>query len=286
MKEESDMKYYNLYNGVKMPALGLGTFRTGGDVTEQAVIDAIKCGYEMIDTAQGYDNEEFVGSAIRKSGVDRKDIFLVTKVNFDRYEDAYESVLESMDKLGVEYIDLVLLHWPFGNSYKAWRNLERIYREGKARAIGVSNFNPDRLVDLIKFNEIAPMVNQIETHLYCQRIEDHKWMEKYHVQHMGYCPLGQGSPEIFDEEEVRKIAEKYGRSPAQVMLRFNIQNDVALIPKSVHADRMKENLDIFDFELNEEEMDRLRALDRKEPKIGAPHTPEKVEFAMTWIGRE
>ncbi len=280
------MEFFELYNGVKMPAAGLGTFRTSGKMTEDAVFTALKNGCRLIDTAQAYDNEEYVGKAIGDSKVPRDEIFLVTKVNFDRYEDAYESVVESMEKLGAEYIDLVLLHWPFGNYYKAWRDLEMLYKEGKVRAIGVSNFNPDRLVDLIKFNEIAPMVNQVETNLHCQRTEAHAWMEKYKVQHMGYCPLGQGAAELFEEKAVLAAAKAHDVSPAQVMLRFLFQKEVCTIPKSVREDRMRENMDIFGFVLSEEEMYALSALDRNAPKIGNPQTPEKVEFAMTWIGKE
>lgn len=272
-----------LNNGVEMPILGFGTFLNNGTDCEQSVCTAIQNGYRLIDTAEAYGNEEQVGNGIKQSGIDRKELFIATKVNFKSYENTRETVLASIKKLGTDYLDLVLLHWPFGNYYKAWRELEELYAEGKIRAIGVSNFEPDRLVDLIHFNEVVPAVNQIETNLHCQRKSEHDWMKKYNVQHMSYAPLGQGGrSEMFTQPEVVALAEKYSKTPAQIMLRFLTQQDVIVIPKSIHEERIKENFDIFDFTLTEEELKALGAADKATAKIGNPEQPEMVEFAMTW----
>ncbi len=277
------MEYIELNNGIKMPMLGFGTFLNNGDECEKSVCTAIKNGYRLIDTAEAYGNEEQVGNGIKASGIDRKELFIVTKVNFRSYENARETVLSSLEKLGTDYLDLVLLHWPFGNYYKAWRELEELYNEGKVKAIGVSNFEPDRLIDLIEFNKIKPTINQIETHLYCQRINEHMWEDKYGIAHMAYAPLGQGhANEMFEENVVKALSEKYRKTPAQILLRYNIQNDTVVIPKSVHENRIKENIDVFDFSLSEDEMNSLKSLDKANPMIGNPENPEKTEFAMTW----
>lgn len=277
------MEYIELNNGIKMPMLGFGTFLNNGDECEKSVCTAIKNGYRLIDTAEAYGNEEQVGNGIKASGIDRKELFIVTKVNFRSYENARETVLSSLEKLGTDYLDLVLLHWPFGNYYKAWRELEELYNEGKVKAIGVSNFEPDRLIDLIEFNKIKPTINQIETHLYCQRISEHKWEDKFGIAHMAYAPLGQGhANEMFEENVVKALSEKYRKTPAQILLRYNIQNDTVVIPKSVHENRIKENIDVFDFSLSEDEMNSLKSLDKANPMIGNPENPEKTEFAMTW----
>lgn len=272
-----------LNNGIEMPILGFGTFLNNGTDCEQSVCTAIKNGYRLIDTAEAYGNEEQVGNGIKQSSIDRKELFIVTKVNFKSYENTRETVLASLEKLGTDYLDLVLLHWPFGNYYKAWRELEELYAEGKIRAIGVSNFESDRLIDLIHFNKVVPAVNQIETNLYCQRKAEHEWMKKYNVQHMSYAPLGQGGrSEMFTQPEVVALAEKYDKTPAQIMLRFLTQQDVIVIPKSIHEERIKENFDIFDFTLTEDELEILKAADTATAKIGNPEQPEMVEFAMTW----
>ncbi|MDO4649714.1 MAG: aldo/keto reductase [Eubacteriales bacterium] len=280
------MEMIKLNNGIEMPILGYGTFQvTDPKVCEDSVAFALQNGYRLIDTAQAYGNEEAVGAGIKKSGVSREEIFLTTKVWFHSYEsgDCRKSVLESMQKLGVDYLDMVLLHWPFGNTYAAWRDLEKLYEEGKIRAIGISNFDPDRMIDFIKFNKFVPAINQIETHLFCQRQEEHEWMDKYKVSHQAYAPLGQGhANEMFEKNEVKAIAAKYGKTPAQVLLRFLTQCGVAVIPKSVHEERIKENINIFDFTMTEEELNSLRALDTAEPMIGKAESPETVEFAMTW----
>lgn len=277
------MRYKDLNNGMKMPMLGFGTFLTGGDECRQSVCEAIKAGYRLIDTAEAYGNEEQVGLGMKDSGIGRKELFLVTKVNFRSYENTRATVMASLEKLQTDYLDLVLLHWPFGNYYAAWRELEKLYAEGKIRAIGVSNFDPDRLIDLISFNKVVPAVNQIETHLFCQRHTEHIWLEKYHVQHMAYAPLGQGHRnEMFSLSEVAAIAETHDKTPAQVLLRFLVQSDVIVIPKSIHPERIRENIAIFDFTLSDEEMEILRNVDTGVPMIGDPENPEKAELAMTW----
>ena len=277
------MLYQEIAEGVSMPMLGFGTFLTAGTDCERAVAEAIRAGYRMIDTAEAYGNEAEVGSGVKASGADRGELFLVTKVNFKSYGRARETVEASLRKLGTDYLDLVLLHWPFADYYAAWRALEALRAEGKVRAIGVSNFEPDRLLDLIAYNAEKPAVNQIETHLYCQRRREHAWEEKYGVRHMAYAPLGQGKANaMFAEPAVREIAARYGKTPAQVLLRRSVQDGVAVIHKSVHPERIRENMDIFDFALTAEEMAALAALDRAEARIGNPAAPELVEMARQW----
>ena len=237
----------------------------------------------MIDTAEAYGNEEAVGNALMKSGISRPELFLVTKVNFRSYENTRRAVEASLEKLKTSYLDLVLLHWPFGNYYAAWRELEKLYQEGKIRAVGVSNFDPDRLIDLISFNQVTPAVNQIETHLLCQRRAEHEWLKKYHVRHMAYAPLGQGRKnEMFENPVLTKIAKAHGKTAAQTALRFLMQSDVIVIPKSVHEERIRENFDVFDFELTADEMEQLAKVDTAVPMIGNPENPAMVEAAMKW----
>ena len=277
------MEYLTLNNGIQMPLVGFGTFMLSGDTCTNAVASAIKNGYRMIDTAEAYGNEKEVGAGIKASGIDRKELFLVTKVNFKSYEDAEQTVLQSLENLQTDYIDLLLLHWPFANYYAAWRSLEKLYADGKIRAIGVSNFEPDQLLDLIAYNKVVPAVNQIETNLYCQRSTERSWMDKKQVAHMAYAPLGQGNRnEMFQEPVVLSLAEKYSKTPAQVLLRFLTQKDIIVIPRSTRPEHIKENFDFFDFELTADEMSQLSALDKKEPLIGRPETPELVEFSLTW----
>ena len=277
------MEYLTLNNGVQMPLVGFGTFMLGGKVCKNAVAAAIENGYRMIDTAEAYGNEKDVGEGIRRSGIDRGELFLVTKVNFKFYEHAEQAVVQSLANLQTDYIDLLLLHWPFANYYAAWRALEKLYADGKVRAIGVSNFEPDRLLDLIAYNKITPAVNQIETNLYCQRSAERGWMDKKQVAPMAYAPLGQGSRnEMFSEPTVITLAEKYGKTPAQVLLRFLTQKGIAVIPRSTQPAHIRENFTLFDFALTDAEMAQLSALDKKEPLIGRPETPELVEFSLTW----
>lgn len=277
------MEFTTLNNGIKMPLLGFGTFLMSGKDCEDAVCSAIKAGYTMIDTAEAYGNEKEVGNGIKASGIDRKKLFITTKVNFTSYENTRNTVLSSLENLDTDYLDLVLLHWPFGNYYKAWRELETLYKEGKIRAIGISNFTPDRMIDLIHFNNVTPAINQIETNLYCQRQEENSWLNKYNVQHMAYAPLGQGQRnEMFAQEKIINIANKYSKTPAQTLLRFLTQQNIVVIPKSVHEERINENINIFDFKLTEEELNIIKGLDQKKPIIGKPDIPDFVEFAMTW----
>lgn len=277
------MEYVKLNNDVEMPRLGFGTFQMNGEECERSVLLALMAGYRLIDTAQAYGNEEAVGNAVMKSGIDRKELFITTKVNFKSYENTRTAVETSLRSLQTDYLDLVLLHWPFGNVYAAWRELEALYAEGKLRAIGVSNFEPDRLVDMIAYNKIKPAVNQIETHLYCQRQTEHLWENKYGVAHTAYAPLGQGrANEMFAEPMVQELAEKYQKTPAQILLRRTIQDETVVIPKSVHEERIAENIAVFDFSLTEEEMTALRRLDKAAPMIGNPEKPELVEMAMQW----
>lgn len=272
-----------LNNNVQMPMLGFGTFLMGGAECEESVLTALRSGYRMIDTAEAYGNEEAVGNAVERSGIPREELFLVTKVNFRSYENTRATVEASLKKLKTSYLDLVLLHWPFGNYYAAWRELEKLYQEGKIRAVGVSNFDPDRLIDLISFNQVTPAVNQIETHLLCQRRAEHEWLEKYHVRHMAYAPLGQGRKnEMFENPVLTKIAKAHGKTAAQTALRFLMQSDVIVIPKSVHEERIRENFDVFDFELTADEMEQLAKMDTAVPVIGNPENPAMVEAAMKW----
>ena len=277
------MEYLSLNNNIQMPLVGFGTFMLSGEACTNAVATAIKTGYRMIDTAEAYGNEKEVGEGISKSGIDRKELFLITKVNFKSYENAEDAVLKSLENLQTDYIDLLLLHWPFANYYAAWRSLEKLYADGKIRAIGVSNFEPDQLLDLIAYNQVIPAVNQIETNLYCQRSTERNWMDKKQVAHMAYAPLGQGNRgEMFDEPDVLALAEKYSKTPAQIMLRFLTQKGIAVIPRSTRPEHIKENFDLFDFTLTSDEMAQLSSLDKHKPLIGKPETPELVEFSLTW----
>lgn len=277
------MEYLTLQNGVQMPLVGFGTFMLSGETCVKAVAEAIQSGYRMIDTAEAYGNEKEVGAGIRASGIDRRELFLVTKVNFKSYEHAEQTVMQSLENLGTDYLDLLLLHWPFANYYGAWRAMEKLYEAGKVRAIGVSNFEPDQLLDLIAYNKVAPAVDQIETNLYCQRSAERGWMDKKQVAHMAYAPLGQGNRnEMFREPAVLALAEKYGKTPAQILLRFLTQKGIAVIPRSTQPEHIRENFALFDFKLTADELVQLSALDKKEPLIGKPETPELVEFSLTW----
>lgn len=277
------MQYTTLSNGVKMPLIGLGTYLMSREDCKKSTLFALETGYELIDTAQGYKNESAVGEAIKENSIDRSKVFIVTKVNFKNYENCYESVLQSMKDLQTDYIDLVLLHWPFNNYYKAWRDLEKLYNAGALRAIGVSNFNPDRLVDLINYNEITPHANQIETNLFCQRLPDKPWLKKYNVHQMGYAPLGQNRRnEMFALPEIQMLSRKYGKTEAQIMLRFFIDCGITVIPKSIHEQRILENFNVFDFSLTSEEITMLQGLDKNTALIGFPENPIRAESAKNW----
>lgn len=274
------MEFVTLSNGVRMPQLGYGVYQVTQQECERCVLDALKVGYRSVDTAQSYFNEEQVGAAIEKSGVDRKEIFLTTKVWVEHYgyEQAKASILESLRKLRTDYLDLCLLHQPFADYYGAWRALEDLYEEGKIRAIGVSNFYPDRLVDLCSFARIRPMVNQVETHPLDQQTEAKKWMEKYGVQIEAWAPFGEGRGGLFANEVLAGIGAKHGKSTAQVMLRWHMQRGVVAIPKSTHIERMEENLNVFDFTLSEQEMQEIAALDTAQSAFFSHQDPAMVEW--------
>lgn len=277
------MEYLKLNNGITMPVVGFGTFMLAGEICEEAVASAIKAGYRMLDTAEAYGNEAAVGNGIMKSEIDRKELFLVTKVNYKSYENVRKTVEQSLKNLQTDHLDLLLLHWPFANYYNAWRELEKLYEKGKIRAIGVSNFEPAQLVDLIAYNKVIPAVDQIETNLYCQRSVERKWLDKKNVAHMAYAPLGQGNRnEMFTEPEVVALAKKYNKKPSQILLRFLTQKDIIVIPRSTKPEHIRENFDIFDFNLTDDEIAKLTELDQKTAMIGNPNTPELVEMSLTW----
>mgnify|MGYP002517748605 CR=1 FL=1 len=274
------MEFITLSNGVKMPQLGYGVYQVTKGECERCVSDALEVGYRAIDTAQSYFNEEEVGAAIAKSGVDRGDIFLTTKVWVEHYgyEEAKKSVLESMRKLRTDYLDLCLLHQPFSDYYGAWRALEELYETGRLRAIGVSNFYPDRLVDICSFAKIRPMVNQVETHPFNQQVEAKMWMDKYGVQIEAWAPFGEGRGDMFQHPVLNEIGKKRGKSAAQVILRWHLQRGVAVIPKSTHKERMTENFSVFDFALSEEDMAKIAALDTKQSAFFSHYDPAMVEW--------
>lgn len=279
------MEYVTLSNGVKMPRLGYGVYQVTKDECEKCVSDALKVGYRHIDTAQSYFNEEEVGNAIKKSDIPREELFITTKVWIEHYgyEECRKSVIESMRKLQLDYIDLVLLHQPFADYYGAWRALEELYAEGKLRAIGVSNFNPDRLVDICSFSRIKPMVNQVETHPHNQQKAAHEWMNKYGVVHEAWAPFGEGRGGLFTDPVLEKIAAKYGKTTAQVMLRWHIQRGIAVIPKSTHIERMKENFDVFGFTLSDEDMQAIAALDKEQSSFFSHTDPNMVEWFVKMV---
>lgn len=279
------MEQVTFYNGVKMPIVGYGVYQVSKEECERCVLDALAVGYRSIDTAQSYFNEEQVGNAIVKSGVPRKDIFLTTKVWIEHYgyEEAKKAVLESMRKLQTEYLDLVLLHQPFSDYYGAYRALEDLYGEGKLRAIGVSNFYPDRLVDIASFSRIKPMVNQVETHPFHQQTEAKKWMDKYGIQMEAWAPFGEGREGLFENPVLAQLAEKYNKTTAQIILRWHIQRGVVVIPKSTHKARMEENLQVFDFVLEPEDMNRISALDKKQSSFFSHSDPAMVEWFVKMV---
>ena len=279
------MEYVTLNNGVKMPILGYGVYQTPPEETERCVLEALETGYRSIDTAQAYYNEEGVGNALAKCGIQREEIFITTKVWISNagYEKAKESIEESLRKLQTDYVDLLLIHQPFGDYYGTYRAMEEAYKEGKARALGVSNFYPDRYLDLFHFAEIKPAVNQVETHVFQQQKTARKYMEKYGTQVMSWGPFAEGKNDYFQNPVLKEIGDKHGKSVAQTALRFLIQNGVVVIPKSVHKNRMEENLNVFDFTLTEEEMKRIEALDTGESLFFSHYDPETVEWFMSLL---
>lgn len=278
------MKNIVLNNGVETPQIGYGVYQVAPSECERCVSDALKTGYRMIDTAQAYHNEEGVGAAIRKSGIPRDELFLVSKVWISNYgyEKALASIDESLRKLGTDYIDLMLLHQPFCDRYGAYRALESAYKEGKLRAIGVSNFYPDHFIDLANNVEIVPAVNQVETHVFDQQTEAQQYMKEFGTYMMAWAPLAEGRNNFFSNLVLERIGNKYGKSVAQVALRWLLQRDIIIIPKSTHIERMEQNLDILDFTLSKADMVEISRLDMGQSLFFDHHAPEVVKMFMGW----
>ena len=278
--DQNDMTYVELSNGLKMPQLGYGVYQVTQDECERCVREALEAGYRHIDTAQSYFNEEQVGAAVAASGIDRSDIWLTTKVWLEHYGEGATraSVEESLRKLNTDYLDLVLLHQPFSDAYGAWRDLVKLYEEGKIRAIGISNFYADRMVEFCEFNDVAPMVNQMERHPLNQNTELQEWEAKYGIVPEAWAPFGEGRGGLFQNEVLAKIGAAHDKTTAQVMLRWNLQRGVVVIPKSVHRERMEENLDVFDFELTSDEMAQIAALDTKTSSFFSHSDPAMVQW--------
>lgn len=257
------MEFVTLNNGIKMPKLGYGVYQTVPNDTERAVSDALEIGYRLIDTAAAYDNEQGVGAAIRQSGIPREDLFVTTKlwVQDHGYDNTLRAFDTSMKKLGLDYLDLYLIHKPYGDYYGAWRAMEKLYKEGRIRAIGVTSFWNERLADLANMNEVKPAVNQIETNVWDQKWSEDAFMKEIGIQHEAWAPFAEGNNDVFRTPLLQKIGEKYGKTVGQVMLRWLLQRDIAVIPKSVRKERMQENFDVFDFELTPADMEAIRTLD-------------------------
>ncbi len=273
-----------LNNGVEMPQIGYGVYQVSPDECERCVSDALKVGYRMIDTAQAYNNEEGVGAAIAKCGIPRNELFIVSKIWISNYgyDKARKSIDESLRKLGTDHIDLMLLHQPYCDRYGAYRALEDAYKEGKLRAIGVSNFYPDHFIDLAENVEIIPAVNQVETHVFNQQTIARKYMEEFGTRTMSWGPLAEGRNNFFTNPVLEKIGQKYGKSVAQVALRWLTQLGIIIIPKSVHIERMEQNLDILDFTLSESDMSEIALLDTGKSLFFDHHDPETVKMFMGW----
>lgn len=274
------MNFIELSNGVKMPRVGYGVYQIKKNECERCVLDALEIGYRLIDTAQAYYNEEEVGLAVKKSGIKREDIFITSKIwiSNEGYEKAKRSIDESLRRLNLDYIDLLLIHQPFGDYYGTYRAMEEAYKNNKLRAIGVSNFYPDRLIDICKFVDIKPMVNQIETHVFNQQREAHEIMNRYNIVHESWGPFAEGRKNFFDNKILMDIAKKYNKTVGQVALRFLFENDIVVIPKSVHKDRMQENFDIFDFELEKEDLDIIKNMDERESAFFSHYDSQMVEW--------
>ena len=277
------MEFVTLNNGVKMPILGFGVFQIPDPAAcEQAVLDAISVGYRSIDTAASYGNEESVGRAIAASGVDRKELFITTKlwIQSQGYEGTLQAFEQSMQKLGLDYLDLYLIHQPYGDVFGAWRAMEKLYKEGRIRAIGISNFHPDRVMDLMVHTEIVPAVNQVETHPFQQQIANQAFMQENNIQIECWAPFAEGKNGMFTNELLGAIAAKHNKSIAQVILRWLVQRDVVTIPKTVSRERMAENFNIFDFQLSEAEMAQIQTLDTQTSSFFDHRDPVMVK----WLG--
>ncbi|GIP19181.1 2,5-diketo-D-gluconic acid reductase [Paenibacillus montaniterrae] len=279
------MQTVTLNNGVKMPIIGIGVYQIpDAEQCENAVYEALMTGYRLIDTAAGYLNEEAVGRAIKRSGIPREELFITTKlwVQDASYESAKLAFAKSLKKLQLDYLDLYLIHQPFGDYYGAWRAMEELYREGKIKAIGVSNFLPDRLMDLIVHNEIVPAVNQVETHPFYHQIESAAFMKEQGVQHQSWAPFAEGLNNLFGNEVLASIAEKHNKSIAQVVLRWLVQREVVVIPKSVKKERIAENFNIFDFELSADDIEQISTLDTRESLFLSYRDPEVAKMMGNW----
>ncbi|HCB92871.1 MAG TPA: 2,5-diketo-D-gluconic acid reductase [Selenomonas sp.] len=277
------MEYKTLANGIKMPMVGFGVFQIDDqNVCERAVLDAIEVGYRSIDTAATYLNEEAVGRAVAASGVKREELFITTKlwVQDHGYDSTKRAFDRSLKKLGLDYLDMYLIHKPYGDYYGSWRAMEDLYREGLIKAIGVTSFPSERLLDLFLHNEIKPMVNQIETNIWFQRKEEEAFLKKEGIVHEAWAPFAEGNNDVFNVPVLKEIGEKYGKSTGQVMLRWLLQRDIIVIPKSVKKERMKQNIDVFDFELTAEDIEKIAMLDTGKSTI---HDPQDLETAK-WIG--
>lgn len=275
------MQTVTLNNGVKMPIIGFGVYQVpDADECENTVYEALKAGYRLIDTAAGYLNEEAVGRAIKRSGIAREELFITTKlwIQDAGYESAKRAFAKSLSKLQLDYLDMYLIHMPFGDYYGAWRAMEELYREGKIRTIGVSNFLPDRLMDLIVHNEVVPVINQIETHPFQQQVDSAVFMKEQGIQHQSWSPFAEGRNNLFSNEVLVSIAEKHNKSVAQVVLRWLVQRDVVVNPKSVRKERLIENFDIFDFVLSPEEIATISTLDTKESLFMKIDNPEVAKM--------
>lgn len=279
------MEFVTLNNGVKMPILGYGVYQTPAEETKKCVLDALNTGYRSIDTAQAYGNEAGVGDAVAESGIARDEIFITTKIWITNagYENAKKSIDESLKKLKSDYVDLLLIHQPFGDYYGSYRAMEEAYKQGKARAIGVSNFYPDRYLDIEHFAEIKPAVNQMETHVFQQQKVLREYMDKHNTQLMSWGPFAEGRNDFFTNKVLSDIGAKYCKSVAQTALRFLIQSGVVVIPKSVHHDRIEQNFNVFDFELSAEDMQTIAKLDTGKSLFFSHHDPATVEWFMSIV---
>ena len=280
------MEYVKLNNGVQIPILGYGVYQVNPEECERCVLDAISVGYRSIDTAQAYRNEEGVGNAIVKCGVPRDELFITTKVWISNagYEKAKASINESLRKLQSDYIDLLLIHQPFGDYYGTYRAMEEAYKAGTVKAIGVSNFYPDRFIDIATFCKIPPAVNQVETHVFNQQILPQEIMKKYGTTVMSWGPFAEGRNNFFSNPVLLKIGEDHGKTAAQIALRYLIQRGIVLIPKTISKERMIQNMDVFNFDLSDKDMDEIRALDTKESLFFSHYDPAAVEF-ITGLSR-
>lgn len=279
------MEFVTLNNGVKMPILGYGVYQTPPEETKKCVLDALNTGYRSIDTAQAYGNEAGVGDAVSESGIARDEIFITTKIWITNagYENAKKSIDESLKKLKTDYVDLLLIHQPFGDYYGSYRAMEEAYKQGKARAIGVSNFYPDRYLDIEHFAEVKPAVNQMETHVFQQQKVLREYMAKHNTQLMSWGPFAEGRNDFFTNKVLSDIGAKYGKSVAQTALRFLIQSGIVVIPKSVHHERIQQNFEVFDFELSAEDMQTIANLDTGNSLFFSHHDPATVEWFMSIV---